>query len=117
MSILWYATSQPKLVWEIKLALIRLRPMAKFIILDASPEDSSQASAWLQEKHGINNPSDVEIILAAGGIAVAARRLRKGIRYFDQVKTEVPRFGMTARLEQGVALLKLNFATPCGTES
>lgn len=77
-----------------------------------TPEDSSQAIAWLQEKHGINSPSDVEIIIAAGGIAVAAEDYEKASRYFDQVKTEVPRFGMTARLEQGVALLKLNFATP-----
>jgi predicted Zn-dependent protease len=77
-----------------------------------TPEDSSQAIAWLQEKHGINSPSDVEIILAAGGIAIAEEDYEKASRYFDQVKTEVPRFGMTARLEQGVALLKLNFATP-----
>jgi predicted Zn-dependent protease len=113
MSILWYATSQPKLLVE---ANNRSQSGAtndnNSLASMLSPEDSNEAIAWLQEKHGINDPSDVEVILAAGGIAVAAEKYEKASRYFDQVKTEVPRFGMTARLEQGLALLKLNFATP-----
>lgn len=113
ISILWYATAQPKLEVGDK-----TRPQSggtddENSLSDMlSKEDSSQAIAWLQEKYGINNPSDVEIVLAAGGIAVAAEEYEKASRYFEQIKTEVPRFGMTARLEQGLALLKLNFATP-----
>jgi tetratricopeptide (TPR) repeat protein len=113
VSILWYATTQPKLALGDK-----TRPESgtnddeNSLATMLPKEDSNEAIAWLQEKYGINNPSDVEIILAAGGIAVAAADYEKASRYFDQVKTEVPRFGMTARLEQGLALLKLNFATP-----
>ena len=113
MSILWYATTQPKLMVGDETrtqsdATIDDNSLSSIL----SSEDSNEAITWLQEKHGINNPSDVEIMLAAGGIAVAAEEYEKASRYFDRVKTEVPRFGMTARLEQALALLKLNFATP-----
>ena len=113
MGILWYATSQPKLVvGDDPNNLSGANNGESSLSSTLTPEDSNQAIAWLQEKHGINSPSDVEIILAAGGIAVIAEDYEKATRYFDQIKSEVPRFGLTARLEQGVALLKLNFATP-----
>jgi predicted Zn-dependent protease len=113
MGILWYATSQPKIVvGDNKSSSLDSTDGEGSLASMLTSDDSNQAIAWLQEKHGINNPSEVEIILAAGGLAVAGEEYEKAARYFERVKTEVPRFGMTARLEQGVALLKLNFATP-----
>lgn len=113
MGILWYATSQPKIVvGDNKRSSLDSTDGEGSLASMLTSDDSNQAIAWLQEKHGINNPSEVEIILAAGGLAVAGEEYEKAARYFERVKTEVPRFGMTARLEQGVALLKLNFATP-----
>ncbi|MCU0710895.1 MAG: hypothetical protein MUC43_02470 [Pirellula sp.] len=113
VGILLYATShsEPTAGKRKNLAADSANPAASPMAA-LSPVDMKQAVAWLQEKHGISNPSDVEIILAAGGLAVSAEDYEKATLYFSQVKTEIPRFGMTARLEQGVAQLKLNFATP-----
>ncbi len=104
--------ANPSPLWELNSATRPIVLAAHDTFLRIISEDSNQAIAWLREKYGINNPSEVEIVIAAGGIAVAAEDYEKATRYFDQVPTEIPRFGMTARLEQGVALLKLDFATP-----
>lgn len=113
IGILWYATSQSEPVVGNKLGTASDRSNSSTTPASVlSREDSNQAIAWLREKYGINNPSEVEIVIAAGGLAVTAEDYEKATRYFDLVPTEIPRFGMTARLEQGVALLKLDFATP-----
>ncbi|XZE19066.1 hypothetical protein SH449x_004376 [Pirellulaceae bacterium SH449] len=112
VAILWYAaTRSVPLTGKPEVGYLARDTRPASPELDLAQEDADQALAWLKESHGVENPSLPEVLLAAGGLAVSAEQYEKAVRYFAQVATDVPRLGMTARLEQGVALIKLNYAT------
>ena len=112
VAMIWYATSQSELFQGGATQQQGSNQSVSYPAQVLSEEDASEAVAWLKERHGIEAPGSDEVLLAAGGLAIASEDYEKGVRYFDQIKTEIPRLGMTARLEQGVAQLKLNLATP-----
>lgn len=113
ITILWYAsTDTMPLHGPAETGYLARSPRSISAAEWVSQEDADRAVAWLKDNHRIDSPSQAEVLLAAGSLAVQAEQYEKAVRYFEQIATHTPRLGMAARIEQGISLLKLNLATP-----
>lgn len=77
---------------------------------DWSNSRIQEAKEWLSSNHGINDPSELDVLMAAGGLAMEKQEYEYAIECFRQVPTDHVRFGLTARFEQAMSFLNLNRA-------